>query len=95
MLTWALSQIFNGSYDAGVDVFPRTLNDIYNVTDKLFAIFQNGKRNQDEIFTIAKSFNETNIHVKIIDKYFVYCTTFDDLSGSETAPNLKSCKLTN
>ena len=59
------------------DRYRHTLNDTYNVTNKLFAIFQKtGKAINMENFTIAKSFNETNIHVKIIDKYFVYSTAF-------------------
>ena len=38
--------------------------------------FKNGKSIQHEIFTIAKSFNETNNHVKRIDKYFVVFTAY-------------------
>ena len=48
-----------------------TLNDTYNVTDKLFAISKTGKTNQHEIFTIAISFNVTNNHVKMIVTYSI------------------------
>ena len=38
--------------------------------------FKNGKSIQHEIFTIAKSFSETNNHVKMIGKYFVIFTAY-------------------
>ena len=40
--------------------------------------FKNGKSNQHEIFTIAiaKSFSETNNHVRMIEKYFVFFTAY-------------------
>ena len=38
--------------------------------------FKNGKNIQHKIFTIAKSFNETNNHVKIIEKHFEVFTEY-------------------
>ena len=37
---------------------------------------KNGKSNQHEIFTIAKSFSDTNNHVKTREKHFVVFTAF-------------------
>ena len=53
-----------------------TLNDTYNITDKLFAYLKNGKSNQHEIFIIAKAFTETSGDVKLIEKYFIVFTAF-------------------
>ena len=44
-----------------------TFNNTYNVIDNFFLYFKNGKSNQHEIFTIAKSLDETNNYVKIIE----------------------------
>ena len=46
------------------------------VTDKLFAILQKRESIQHENFTIAKSFHETNNHVKMIAKYLVVFTAY-------------------
>ena len=60
--------------------------------------FKNRKSNQHEIFTIAKSFNETNNHVKLIEKYFVVFTAFvriwvypqfQKLQNNNTSKNIK------
>ena len=42
----------------------------------LYMYFKNGKSMKHEIFTIAKSFNETNNYVKMIAKYYVVFTAY-------------------
>ena len=54
-----------GKNQAAKVIFP--FNDTYNVTIKFLLYFKNGKGIQHEIFTIAKSFNETTNHVKMIE----------------------------
>ena len=53
-----------------------TLNATYNVTDNRFAIFQKREKHSTSNFHLAKSFNETNNHVKITEKYFVVFTKY-------------------
>ena len=68
------SDIINDEFSDINNTKRHILNDSYNGTDKLFAIFQKRKSIQHEIFTIVKSFSETNNHVKVIEKYFVVFT---------------------